>query len=176
MRISKTQYNNFFSNPENEKSKTKNGFLGYSIGLDYFYANNKYISFTAATPWDFPMPFLAPLHYYGEQQFLGSNYFGLTNNNIISRFSIGYGLSYAKNSWDLVNFDDYVIATGTTSKEHDAYGLILNSYYQFGNSFFVGIIYRPTLLTPQLKNKLTYEHLISLDLSWKLRIVKNKSW
>lgn len=43
---------------------------------------------------------------------------------------------------------------------------------QRSEDFNIGIVYRPTFYRPDLINKFKYEHLISIDFAWKIRLMK----
>lgn len=57
-------------------------------------------------------------------------------------------------------------------KRNLALGFVFPTYFQFGEYFSVGVIYRPTFYRPDLTDKFAYEHLISVDFAWKIRLKK----
>lgn len=48
----------------------------------------------------------------------------------------------------------------------------VDGYYQVGKRFYIGLIYRPFFLNIYLDVDFKYEHLISLDFKWKIRLKK----
>ncbi len=135
--------NNFLLNPANEESKYSTGFLGSSIGLDYYYSSYKYLNFSLSATMDFLLPFPVPIDYDGgEHEFFNSIHFSVSDNQRINRFSIGYGLCYVKNSWlyrDYGNYDpNYQIQE--IDRSHIAIGFVFPAYFQVGKTFNIGLI------------------------------------
>jgi hypothetical protein len=167
--------NSFSFKPQGESIKLNTGFMGFSTGFDYFYAQNRYLNLTASTVMDFFIPFPAPVDFNGEWEFMGSSYLSLSNNYKIKQFSIGYGLSYAKNRWTHKNFqwlDSIPPLREDAFTSHNSLGFVLNAYYQLGKRFNLGFIYRPTFIRFGATPTFQYEHLMSFDLAWKIRLKK----
>lgn len=165
--------NSFHFNPTNETSKNNTGFLGFGTGVEYFYKKNNFIGLSASGVIDFLAPVPAPISYDGEHEFFSSLAIGLTHNHKINRFTFGYGLNYAKNTWKLSNNDyDPLIETSRkpVTKSNNSLGLIANGYFQVGKRFFVGVNYKPSLVNLNVSPKLNYEHVISLDFVWKFKL------
>ena len=167
--------NNFYLHPQNETTKANTGFWGISAGLEYYYKNNKYLSLTASALMDFFVPVPAAVDISGEYALMSSTYFSLMDNYKFKRFSVGYGLNYSRNTWDYryyTRFNPPPPTREPVKKTSNSVGLTINGHYQIGKHFFIGLIYRPTVLavkpTPQFK----YEHLISMEFAWKIRLRK----
>lgn len=106
---------------------------------------------------------------------MSSRYASISNNHKLGTFSLGYGLSYSKNTWDFRYYDKFDAPPPTREpikKSSNAIGLIFPTYLQLGEHFNVGVIYRPTFYRPKLNDKFKYEHLISIDFAWKIRVKK----
>ena len=175
LHLSFPHINSFYFKPENEKTKINTGFWGLAVGFDYFYSANKFVNFGVSGVMDFFIPFPAAVDFSGERESMSSIYTSLSNNHKLGRFSIGYGLSFAKNAWNLVyhdRFDPPPPTRDPVTKSHNAFGLIFPTYFQSGKYFNVGIIYRPTFYRQNITDKFSYEHLISMDFAWKIRIKK----
>ncbi len=167
--------NNFYLQPNQEPSKTNTGFWGISAGLEYFYKENKYISLTGSAVTDFFIPFPAAVDFRGEVENMYSISTSLTDNYRFRRFAFGYGLNLSRNIWELVYYDSFDPPPPTrapVTKCSNSIGFTLNAYHQIGKHFYVGLIYRPTFLKIYPDVDLKYEHLISLDFKWKIRIKK----
>lgn len=173
-------YINFFQmQPDNESLKSNGGFFGLSLGLDYHHSQNQFIKFSLSTVADLIAP-IGPIDNYGEYERLNSTYLGLTNNHRIWHFSIGYGISFGYNTWNLMNngwdspnngnIDSIIIGRKPVSKSKGALGLIFSTYYQTGENLHIGINYRPTFYRFYSKENFLYEHLISIDFMWKIKI------
>ena len=163
--------NSFYLQPNQETPKINTGFGGISAGLEYFYKNDKYISLTGSAVMDFFIPFPAAVDYSGEVESMNSVYASLTDNYRFRRFSIGYGINFSRNTWQLIYHDrfDPPLPTREPAKKIDnSFGLTFDGYHQIGKRFHIGLIYRPTILTVYPDFEFKYEHLISLDFKWKL--------
>lgn len=175
MHISMPHINTFMSQPENEESKINTGFWGLTIGLDYYHQKNQFLNFSISGVSDFFVPVPAAIDIIGEYELLSSRYVSFSNNHRLARFTLGYGLSYARNTWDLRFYDRFDPPPPTREpikRSHIAFGFVFPTYFQFGERFHLGAIYRPTLMRPGLTNKFKYEHLISIDFAWKIRLKK----
>ena len=171
--------------PENERTKVSIGFIGVEIGLDYYHSKNQFIHFgysivdggakrsRISNP---PSPFFK----LKEREFMNTAYFSISNNHKIRRFVIGYGISYAKYKWEYDKTGWYTISyilpiplratIDEVKKSHNAFGFVFPNYFQFGEYLYVGMVYRPTFYRPNQTDKFAYEHLIGIDLAWKIRL------
>ncbi|MNK13379.1 hypothetical protein D3C87_314640 [compost metagenome] len=173
LHISLPWVNSFYLQPNNESFKSNTGFIGLSLGVDYYHKSYQYLSLTTRLTTDFIVPFPAPVHFSGEHEFMNSFSINLTNNHSINRFSFGYGLSVAKNTWNLNYYnreDTSPPAREPAKKSHYTFGFTFPSYIQLARSFNVGLVYSPYFYRPALSEKFRYEHLISLDLAWKIKL------
>ena len=173
LHLSLPYINGFQLTPANEDLKKNIGYCGISIGLDYFHSRNQYVNISASGVMDFFAPGGA-VDIWGEYELMSSSYLSLSNNHKIKRFSLGYGLSYAKNTWDFRNYgmNETVPTREPVKKTNNALGLIFSSYFQTSPHFYIGVIYRPTFLRLNTAPTFKYEHLISIDFAWKIRLKK----
>ncbi len=173
LHLSLPYINSFHLSPENEKIKNNIGFMGYSVGLDYFYNTTQYLNLSFAQIQDFFLP-IAFVDRGDEYELMTSSFVSLSNNHKINRFSIGYGLSFAQNSWDLRNhsWDENSSAREPIKKTNNAFGLISSTYFQITKHFYLGIIYKPTFYRLKTETTLKYEHSISIDFTWKIPLKK----
>lgn len=124
---------------------------------------------------DFFVPFPAAVDISGEYELMSSRYASVSNNHRLGRFSFGYGLSYSKNTWDYRYYDRFdppPLAREPIKRSHNAFGLVFPTYFQLGEQFNIGVIYRPTFFRPTMTYKFAYEHLISIDFAWKIRLLR----
>lgn len=173
LHLSLPYINSFQLTPVNENTKNNTGFYGISLGLDYFHSRNQYVNISASGVMDFFAP-AGAVDIWGEYELMSSAYLSLSNNHKIKRFSLGYGLSYAKNTWDFRNYggDETVPTREPVKKTNNALGLVFSSYFQATPHFYIGLIYRPTFLRLNIDPTFKYEHLISIDFAWKIRLKK----
>lgn len=174
LHISLPHINNFYLNPDQENTKINTGFWGGTIGVDYFYNKIKYINLSASTASDFFIPVPGAIDLSGEFELMSSTYLMLSNNHKLNRFAFGYGISFGKNTWDLKYIDRWDPPPPTREpikKSHYSFGLVCSSYYQLGKRFNLGIVYRPTFIRFKTEEIFKYEHLISIDFAWKIRLI-----
>lgn len=173
LHISAPYVNSFLLQPENEPDiKNNTGFLGISIGLDYYYSKNQFLNFSASAVSDLFVPVPAPVYLGDEYELMTSAYFSFSNHHKLKRFSLGYGIAYGKNIWKRsdANLEAMMPVVELKIKRSHVLGFVFPAYYQLGRSFNIGVIYRPTFLRLDIDPALAYEHLISLDLAWKIRL------
>jgi hypothetical protein len=165
--------NTFYLQPQNESTKSNTGFWGITGGLEYYYKDNKSLGLSISAVSDFFVPFPAAVDISGEYELMSSTYISLTDNLKIRDFSIGYGINYSKNNWDLRYYDAFDPVPPTREpvfKSSQSFGLTLNSYYRLGKHFNIGVIYRPNFIRIKPSTDFVYEHLISVDFAWKWKI------
>ncbi len=169
LHLSMPWLNNFNFTPNRERSKINTGFMGLSAGLDYFHSPNQFVQLTGSGIIDFIIPFPASVTKGGEWENMRSSYISISNNHAIDRFSLGYGLSFSRNTWIFNDYDrfDPTHEDRSIKKSSNAIGFVFNSYFQTSKHFHVGAIYRPSFFRTNVHEVLRYEHIISLDLAWK---------
>jgi hypothetical protein len=182
LHLSLPYVNSFHLAPDGEPATTNTGFIGFAGGIDYFYSDKQFINLSVGTITNFFIPFPAPVHYGrgAERERTFSDYITLSNNHIVNRFSLGYGLSYASNTWNLINLDGLAYfnekyletSRGRVPKTitSSAFGLLFSSYCRIGSAFNIGLIYRPSFIQLNTADRNKYEHVISLDLAWKIKL------
>ena len=165
--------NNFHLSPESEGSKTNTGFMGYSVGLDYCYKPNQYINLSFSQIQDFFLP-IAFVDRGDEYELMSSYNMSLTNNHKVNRFSLGYGMAFSRNSWELRNlfWDENSSTREPVKKNNSVLGLSFSTYYQLSQNFYLGMIYKPTFLRLNSDPTFKYEHTISIDIAWKIKLSK----
>jgi hypothetical protein len=94
-------FNSFHMQPENEAVKSILGYYGLSVGLDYYYKDNKYLSLTAHVigAFESPLPLIESFDTTGYHESIASTYFSLTHNQSFIRFHIGYGINFSTDVW-----------------------------------------------------------------------------
>ena len=176
LHLSLPHINSFRMMPQNEGVKINTGFWGFTIGLDYYHSNNQFINIGFSGVLDFFVPVPAAVDISGEYEAMNSVYISLSNNHKLGRFrrfKTGYGISYARNTWSFNysnRFNPPPPTRDPVKKSHNTLGFIIPTYFQIGNNFNIGIVYRPTFYSPNMTDKIFYEHLISIDFAWKLRL------
>lgn len=165
--------NHFNYLPVGEGRKINAGFLGLSTGIEYYHSKTKFISLTASGVMDFIAPIPAPYSYEGEKEIFTSLSITVTENHKFNRFTLGYGLNFSKNTWkfDSTEYDENnPNSKKTTTKSNYSHGFIVNSYFRVGENFYMGLLYKPSLFTIKPVSQFQYEHVLSLDLAWKIKL------
>jgi uncharacterized protein YceK len=177
LHLSLPHVNHFQFHPANESTKTNTGFWGFNVGISYYHQNTQFLAVSVSGVTDFFLPVPAAVDISGEYELMSSRYLGISNNHLIRRFTLGYGLSYARNTWDLRYYDRFnppPPSRNPVKKSSNALGFIFSSYYNMGRSFTVGVTYRPTFYRLDIKPALKYEHLVSLDFGWNILLPKRR--
>lgn len=170
--VSLPYINTFLMQPAGRSLASSTGFWGFGLGVDYYHQNQQYLSLNLRAASDFPLPILVPIAYREGDVFTNSNYLSLSNHHRHKRFDWGYGLSWIENKWgqDFYGGTTDTLSTPQFNRErHQALGLNLSAYYFTGRSFHLGLIYRPSFVRLYINPVYKYEHLISLELAWKIR-------
>ncbi|MCL2598157.1 MAG: hypothetical protein FWD66_11020 [Paludibacter sp.] len=183
LRFSIPYVNNFILQPNGERSISSTGFWGAAIGFDYYHQNTQYLSLIASGAMNYflPVPMGADVN-YGEEivedESCSSEYIGLTNNHRYRYFSLGYGLSYSHNSW-MRTYNGGYTPDGIRddippNKEYtdNTLGLLFTTYWTSKFGLSLGIIYRPNFIRLNTSPVFKYEHLISIDFAWRIRLKK----
>ncbi len=165
--------NAFLQKPTQDGTKSSTGFLGLAFGLDYYHQNDQYLKLGFSTVSDFFSPSPAPFYIEGGRDYLNSAFGYLSNHHRIKRLDWGYGLSLAENRWAFDNYIDDPDSNppqGSQRKRSVSAGLMFSGHYFTGPSFHIGLQYCPSLWRLYENPGFRYEHVISLDLAWKIRL------
>ena len=154
-------FHNFDS--KNQGRVSASGLFGFSLGLDYYHSKNQFLNLTYSTILSTPLTIYESFddEYVDSEISLWSNYFSFSNNHRVGRLTLGYGLSFTENNYNLPQ---------ANREKHYAIGNIFLAYAQLSKAFHLGIVYKPTYYRPKLSNKFQYEHSISIDFMWKIRL------
>jgi hypothetical protein len=191
------EINPSYLHPLNEPAKKQVGLLGIGAGIEYYYKNNKFLQFRADAMYigdfslaesfyDYPYDWEDSADWKTQESSDHSNSynFSLTDNWKTGHFTLGYGLNYAINRWrehtDYWHTNNwaengYIPEIDYDEDKHQishSLGFAFNTYYQFTKYFYVGVIYRPSVYRILPKQQFRYEHLISIDLAWKISLHK----
>jgi len=162
-------------------AKDYNFFGGAKLGMEYFYSDNRYWSLTASYVRGVVFKRSvdggdgSPFSSYADPYSLA---FELKNNHAHKRLTFGYGINYSVNSLIYGRETDHKRQNTYSEKMESTYvnhsvGVALSTHFRFHEQVFLGINYRPNILQLQHDGtELRYEHLISLELLFKIRIKK----
>jgi len=172
LRLSLPHINSFYLQPSGESdSKVNTGFWGLGVGLLVRHSQSQSLGLSASVGTDFPVPVPAAIDFYGEHEFMTAYALDLTNNHTQGRFSLGYGLSYSTNQWELKYYDDPEWDPPTRDPiklRGRSLGLAFPAYYTLSDRFSLGLKYRPYLYRFGADAGFRYEHVISVEIAWNL--------
>lgn len=174
LHLSLPQVNTFVLQPDDYGRQSSIGYLGVIGGLDYHYMDNRSVSIAGGVATDFPFPIPAPFDRFHPYESVSSVFYTATHNHHIKRFTFGYGVSFSRNRWGIYNgmgtadSIDHIIAKRVSYSA----GLSVISNYRVWRNFHVGFIYRPSFIRFQEKERFKYEHLLALELAWRIRLRK----
>ena len=164
-------FNHLMLVPSNTITVNKVGFIGESVGMAYNYSDNRFLefSFSFVGVANHPLPF--PIDREGDYTTQYSSYFSLSHNHQVNKMTYGYGVNYAFNTWaeGFRSFENPALNT-RNQIDNQAIGLTLNSFYQIRKSFHLGMIYRPTYFRRGNTFGHQYEHLVSIELLWRIKL------
>jgi len=139
------------------------GIVGAEMGADYFYASNKFLSFTIGAATDvIPLP----IDYFGAGYIERSSviYTSVRNNIMTAHFDIGYGLSLSRLYWTAIPHGDSLLPERRIRTT--GLGLSLSAHYQLKRNLRFGIIYQPSLLNISQTNAFSYQDCIGIHATW----------
>lgn len=164
--------NIFYMQPRNSGIKKGGGFFGFEVGAEYYYNPRRFLKFTASAAIDFLAPVPAAVTYDGDYESMKARNFTFTDNFIIARNTIGYGLNYGIYSWQR-HSPDYgtdVTAPPPSKKDSHALGLNLTLHHQLTRYMAFGASYNPAIYSIFPKAEFLYQHVISIEFVYKIPI------
>ena len=149
------------------------GLGGLSLGANYWYTKNSFISAQVGTAIN-----LSLAERLGDTvswNRISSFFLNIKNNQSIGRFDFGYGLSIADNNWKSIRQvrlkNDYQIST-LYNYSNINLGMAFSAYYRLTQYLYTGILYQPYFLSLQNSFMQKYEHTIIFDLMWRFNVKK----
>lgn len=157
--------------------------LGLAAGLSYYYKDNRFLNLTGSISAAGDITVGGQSEGWDDEDRINTYSLTLSNNHRQRKTSFGYGLAYNYYSWwnytYLGNDEHAQLPYYTYNRSHkyskmSSLGFVLNGYYYFTDSFAVGLIYKPTFvrLKPNDESRFAYEHQITLDFAFKIRLNK----
>ena len=172
LKIAFPYFNYLTINPIDETRSCKFGFLGESLGIEYSVSSDRFLelNMTLALTSKNPLPF--PFDRAGPYHVLSTRYISTTYNFVFGRFTVGTGINCAHNliSRGSRSLGDTLTPHYSDNRENYAIGLTANGYYSIGKTFNVGLIYRPTFCNLKQTLSFNYDHLLSIEFNWRIRL------
>lgn len=165
--------------------------LGFAGGLDYYYKNNRFINLTASATFGGDITIGCGDFGYDDEERFDLYHITASHNHRYKIFSFGYGISHAYTDWwtnkyyftdsplkinNINNKPETSIMRYNEERKYATLGLVFNGYIYFFNSFTIGVIYKPTFvrLNSIMEKRFCYEHQISFDMAFKIRLYRKK--
>ena len=165
-------FNHLTINPIDESRSSAFGFLGESLGIEYSISNKNFIevSFALAVAAKTPLPF--PYDREGPYKVLSTAFISSTYNRVVGRFTLGIGLNYSNNliARGSRSLGDTLVPNYSDNRENRTIGFTTNGFYRLGKTFNVGVIYRPTFYNFKPNSAFKYDHLLSIEFNWRIRL------
>ena len=167
---------NFFYLNKGDSYGNAFGFLGLSVGSEYYFSDKYNINVDVGTLTDFIVPFPAPYDVEGSYDRSFAFYGDLQVGTNFHRFHIDAGFQFYKTSYyerETVSlFPDY-IDTLKYVKRQGNLGLAFSGYFRITRSFNVGINYYPSFIVLDDKRTTThYGHLLFFEIVFRIRTKK----
>lgn len=178
--------------PNRSSYKGEVSVLGFAGGFDYYYKKNRFVNLSASATSGGDIVIGCGFDGYDDSERFNIYNVTLSHNHRYKRFSFGYGLSHSYvHWWEDKYFDSPFTQSDHSNDSNDFYhmpaynrnenmysnlGFVFNGYYYLSNGFSVGLVYKPTLirLSSIMDKRICYEHQISLDFAFKIRLSKRK--
>lgn len=166
---------NYYFQPKGYGEKVKTGFFGMAAGIEYYYKNNTFIKLNGSATMDYFFPIPVPTYGHDDFETFYAFNVSLTNNHRIGRLSVGYGPAFTSNGWlwsDPEGEDPNPVSytTNRVERVNRSLGLSSTVHFRLTDAFHVGLIYNPSFYTVRPETAFNYEHVISLDMQWKIRL------
>ncbi len=166
--------NSFYLHPRMGGPIKNTGLLGLAGGVEYYYKDDHYFKLGAYIMGD---AFSSEPRQFRDG-FSSTHSLGLslTHNVVLNRLTVGYGINYAHNGWIYDNnYPDGVSRPRAGTYERIvratlSLGVQANAYYRVTKGFHIGLIYSPYVYDIEPDSRFNYQHTISFDLLWKLRL------
>jgi hypothetical protein len=152
---------NAFSLNSPEGRSSPEGPIGVGAGVDYFYKTNRYISLSLGAATSVFADHIG-VGYYNTANIIFSS---IRISHVVGSFDLGYGLSFSGLLWskatigDTVNMDRSVSSFGI--------GFSFSAQYQLSRYFRLGILYQPTLFSPDSPQPISYQHYLAAGFTWR---------
>jgi hypothetical protein len=171
---------NFFYLNKGERYGKAAGFLGLSVGTEY-YINDKYnINADVGVAMDYMVPFPAPICYMGGYDKSSALFCDLQIGTDWRRFHFDAGIQYLNTIYverETVALFPHYYDTLIACKQQGNLGLALNTYFRLTKTFNIGINYYPTFLVFDAgENSMHYGHLLFFDLIFRINVSRRRAF
>lgn len=173
-------YNNFrtYIPALNHVQNSRTGHFGLGLGLDYYYAKNRFWGLGVMIHSDYEglLPLAASSAHTAEGYTSYFSYYAyLSHHHNINKFKLGYGLSIGGANYRYLDEErDSSGARKEIKDRYAQYGMMFTLHYQLKTPLSIAAIYRPSFFIEAETKENQYEHVISLALFWSFDLKKTK--
>lgn len=145
------------------------GFLGASVGFEYYFTDKYYLNMDFGGLTDFPIPFPAPIDYGGEYNRSFAIYGDIQIGSYYKRLSYDMGIQFTQTRYyereTVELFPEYIDSLKYYKKQNNL-GLAFSAYYRTTKNLKLGFNYYPSFLVLENVPKFHYSHLLFFELSF----------
>lgn len=166
--------------------KLSSGALGITAGVEHYYKDRRALGIDAGAARSIENGAVDST--FGGDKFFTSEtvsavYFDLYHKHTINRFSFAYGINYTFNTWRVKYSSYYKEINPDALMPYNAYdkklsnhslGIALSGYYSIKSFFHAGMSYRPTLLRISPDTKGIYQHTLTIDMLFTIKVKSRK--
>jgi hypothetical protein len=174
IKISIPEGNHFLINKRDQYG-TSFGFLGISLGAEYYLTNKYALSADIGALTNFMVPFPAAVTQIAPRESASAIYSNIQLCSYYRKLQYGAGLQFNRTffkQFDSLPFNPNQIRkdTITISKNHNNLGFCFSTSYRLSNSFSLGLNYYPSFLGwDQAGPEIKYSHILFFELLFKIR-------
>lgn len=151
------------------------GVLGFSVGANYFYADNKFLSVQAGAGIGFNAlgeTFPDSTGWRGGQSAMAL-FFNARNNHVWKRFDFGYGITLSEHSVTYINRNDKLNIDSSIRYNNIGIGPNFSTYFRIVYFLYAGVLYQPQVFS-LTDGTFKYEHFLSLDVMFRMHVNREK--
>lgn len=161
-----------YLNVELPEANRKNEGVGTGfgeVGFSYYYTNRNYLSVGAGAN---TTMIIFPLYENNVYAYT----IKLANFHQFNRLNVGYGVFWGRNENKEYDYDkNEIVEDPTIESSHSTVGLVAAVHFEVARNFHVGFSYKPSLYRISSPKKSINNHLLSVELTYKLRLRNKKN-
>lgn len=167
--------NAFSFKPNEYEKKVALGFLGFGLGLEYYYKSNQYLSFRATGALGSSTTSTRTTDCYGyivDRDVYKTLFLSLAHGHRFDRLHLGYGLQFSHNTWSYHDDSDGYEEDLRPSiyTKNNMLGLALTSKFELGRKVDLKLQYNPSFYNLSAGKTWKYESYVSLGVEFRIMI------
>ena len=146
------------------------GFLGFSVGFEYYFSDKYCLNMDFGGLMDFIIPFPASYHPQNYSRSLAT-YVDVQIGSDYKRFHYDLGVQLNRTSYyEIETLEVFPVFRDTVKYDlkQTNFGFALSTYYRVSRNFNLGLNYYPSFLVLGSKPKFEYSHLLFFELSFRI--------